>query len=183
MARALRIEYPGAVYHVMSRGNHDDLIFRDDADRETFLKCLGQAAQKTGWMIHAYVLMGNHYHLLLETPGGESSRGNEVAPRRLHSTIQRAAQALGASAAGALQGAECGWGRQFLFSDGRDLHSSESCPRPNRVARPSATFDLSMEQLSALSGASGQTPWLALGGEDAGKRGGKERRRFGAALL
>ena len=58
----------------MSRGNHGDLIFRDDSDREAFLKCLGQAAEKTGWLIHAYVLMGNHYHLLLETP-----RGNLVA--------------------------------------------------------------------------------------------------------
>jgi putative transposase len=74
MPRALRIEYPGAVYHVMSRGNHGDLIFRDESDREAFLKRLGQASEKTGWLIHAYVLMGNHYHLLLETP-----RGNLVA--------------------------------------------------------------------------------------------------------
>lgn len=58
----------------MSRGNHSNLIFRDVPDLEAFLKCLGQASEKTGWLIHAYVLMGNHYHLLLETP-----RGNLVA--------------------------------------------------------------------------------------------------------
>jgi REP element-mobilizing transposase RayT len=68
MARKLRIEYPGAVYHVMSRGDHQEAIYREDADRELFLKCLGEACAKTGWQIHAYVLMGNHYHLLLETP-------------------------------------------------------------------------------------------------------------------
>jgi REP element-mobilizing transposase RayT len=68
MARKLRIEYPGAVYHVMSRGDHQEAIYRDDADRTLFLRCLAEACEKTGWQIHAYVLMGNHYHLLLETP-------------------------------------------------------------------------------------------------------------------
>jgi REP element-mobilizing transposase RayT len=68
MARPLRIEYPGAVYHVMARGNHGQKIYRDDADRKLFLETLGEACHKTGWQIHAYVLMGNHYHLLLGTP-------------------------------------------------------------------------------------------------------------------
>lgn len=68
MARKIRIEYPGAVYHVMSRGDHQEAIYREDADRELFLRCLAEACEKTGWQIHAYVLMGNHYHLLLETP-------------------------------------------------------------------------------------------------------------------
>ncbi len=68
MARKVRIEYPGAVYHLMSRGDHQEAIFRDDEDRQLFLSCLEEACNKTGWQIHAYVLMGNHYHLLLETP-------------------------------------------------------------------------------------------------------------------
>jgi len=68
MARKVRVEFPGAVYHVMNRSNHQEPIFRDDADRNTFLKTLGEACEKTGWRVHAYVLMGNHYHLLLETP-------------------------------------------------------------------------------------------------------------------
>jgi len=67
MARSLRIEYAGAVYHAMARGNQGGLIFQDDADRRCFLETLGEACQKTGWRIHAYVLMGNHYHLLVET--------------------------------------------------------------------------------------------------------------------
>jgi REP element-mobilizing transposase RayT len=68
MPRKPRIEYPGAVYHVMSRGNRQEAIYRDDRDCEVFLDTLGEACAKTGWRIHAFVLMGNHYHLLLESP-------------------------------------------------------------------------------------------------------------------
>jgi putative transposase len=75
MARPLRIEYAGAVYHVMARGNQGHAIFRDDRDRRRFLETLGEACAKTGWRIHAYVLMGNHYHLLVETPEGNLVKG------------------------------------------------------------------------------------------------------------
>ena len=68
MARPLRIEYAGATYHVLARGNQGRAIYRDDQDRRRFLETLGEACAKAGWRIHAYVLMGNHYHLLLETP-------------------------------------------------------------------------------------------------------------------
>jgi REP element-mobilizing transposase RayT len=68
MARPLRIEFAGALYHVMARGNQRRVIFRDDQDYRRFLETLGAACQKTGWRVHAYVLMANHYHLLLETP-------------------------------------------------------------------------------------------------------------------
>ena len=75
MARALRIEYAGAVYHVMARGNQGRAVFRDDEDRRRFLETLAEACAKTGWRIHAYVLMGNHYHLLVETPEGNLVAG------------------------------------------------------------------------------------------------------------
>lgn len=75
MARKVRIEFPGAIYHVMSRGDHQEAIFRDDQDRRRFLETMGEACQQTGWRIHAYVLMGNHYHLLLETPEPNLSVG------------------------------------------------------------------------------------------------------------
>ena len=68
MPRQPRIEYAGAVYHVLSRGNRQEAIFADDSDRQTFLAMLGQTCGRTGWQVHAYVLMSNHYHLLLETP-------------------------------------------------------------------------------------------------------------------
>ena len=68
MARQIRMEYPGAAYHVMARGNQGRTIYADDEDRRKWLETLGEACEKTGWRIHAYVMMGNHYHLLVETP-------------------------------------------------------------------------------------------------------------------
>jgi len=68
MARKLRIQYPGAIYHVMNRGDQREPIFKDDADRERFLTTLGEACLKTGWQVHAYCLMANHFHLVVETP-------------------------------------------------------------------------------------------------------------------
>jgi REP element-mobilizing transposase RayT len=68
MARKIRIEYAGAAYHVMARGNQGQDIYADDRDRKLWLETLGQACEKTGWRIHAWVMMNNHYHLLLETP-------------------------------------------------------------------------------------------------------------------
>jgi putative transposase len=70
MARKVRIEYPGAVYHVMSRGDRREEIFRSDRDRFTFIDTLEEACERAGFLVHAYVLMPNHYHLLLETPEG-----------------------------------------------------------------------------------------------------------------
>jgi REP element-mobilizing transposase RayT len=68
MARKLRVEYPGAMYHVMNRGDRREPIFQDDKDRLGFLAALDEVCQKTGWQVHAYCLMPNHFHLVLETP-------------------------------------------------------------------------------------------------------------------
>ncbi|MGE5277091.1 MAG: REP-associated tyrosine transposase [Acidobacteriota bacterium] len=75
MARPLRLEFPGAVYHVTARGHDRTSIFREEADREKFLALLSTVRRDFGWEIHAYCLMGNHYHLLVETPMGDLSRG------------------------------------------------------------------------------------------------------------
>jgi putative transposase len=64
----MRVEYPGAIYHLMDRGDRREDIFIDDVDRQDFLKTLAEACQKTGWQVHAYCLMRNHFHLVLETP-------------------------------------------------------------------------------------------------------------------
>src|SRR5918995_620648 len=74
MARPLRIEYTGAYYHVTSRGNERKAIFRDDHDREKFLALLGRSAEEFYLRVHGYVLMDNHYHLLLETERGGLNR-------------------------------------------------------------------------------------------------------------
>ena len=75
MARPLRIEYPGAVYHVTSRGNARADIFADSADRQTFLLLLESVVNRFNWVCHAYCLMDNHYHLLIETSDGNLSMG------------------------------------------------------------------------------------------------------------
>ncbi len=68
MPRQLRIQYEGAIYHLMSRGDRREEIFRDHLDRKRFLETLGTACGKTGWQVHAYCLMSNHFHLVVETP-------------------------------------------------------------------------------------------------------------------
>ena len=77
MPRKLRVQYPGATYHVMNRGDRREPIFLGDPDRQLFLKTLAQACEKTNWQVHAYCLLGNHFHLVLETP-----RANLVAGMR-----------------------------------------------------------------------------------------------------
>jgi REP element-mobilizing transposase RayT len=68
MARKLRVEFPGAIYHVMNRGDRREEIFRDDQDRARFLETLAEVCAKTGWQVHAFCLMPNHFHLVVETP-------------------------------------------------------------------------------------------------------------------
>lgn len=75
MARPLRLEFPGALYHVTSRGNARAAIFVDDEDRGTFLGVLGEVVERYRWRCHAYCLMYNHYHLVVETPEGNLSLG------------------------------------------------------------------------------------------------------------
>jgi REP element-mobilizing transposase RayT len=75
MARALRTDFPGAVHHVTSRGNERRPIFVDDRDREIFLEFLGRAVTRFGWSLTAYVLMTNHFHLVVQTPEPNLSRG------------------------------------------------------------------------------------------------------------
>lgn len=65
MARPLRIEYEGALYHVTSRGDRQQAIFEDDAGRKKFLKILGRVVEQMRWRCHGYCLMDNHYHLIL----------------------------------------------------------------------------------------------------------------------
>jgi putative transposase len=75
MPRQLRVEYPGAIYHVMSRGDRQQDIYVDDVDRQDFLKTLAEACQKTGFQVHAYCLMRNHFHLVVETPNANLVAG------------------------------------------------------------------------------------------------------------
>jgi REP element-mobilizing transposase RayT len=75
MARPLRLEFEGALYHVTSRGDRRENIYEDDGDRSSFLDILGEVCGRFNWICHAYCLMSNHYHLLIETPDANLSKG------------------------------------------------------------------------------------------------------------
>jgi putative transposase len=75
MSRPLRLEFAGALYHITSRGNGRNLIYLQDDDFELFLQVLTDVCERYNWAVHAYCLMSNHYHLLVETPEANLSRG------------------------------------------------------------------------------------------------------------
>ena len=93
MARPLRLEFPGALYHVTSRGNAQDDIYLSDDDRVAWLATLGDVCRRFNWVCHAYCLMGNHYHILIETPEANLSKGmrqlNGVYTQWFNRTHQR----------------------------------------------------------------------------------------------
>lgn len=89
MARPLRIAFPYAVYHVTSRGNARQAIVEDDQDRTTLLALLAHVVDRFGWLCHAYCVMDNHYHLVLETPRPNLSQGMRQLNGRYTQTFNR----------------------------------------------------------------------------------------------
>jgi putative transposase len=75
MSRPLRLEFAGALYYIASRGNGRNLIYLQDDDFELFLQVLADVCERYNWVVHAYCLMSNHYHLLVETPDANLSQG------------------------------------------------------------------------------------------------------------
>lgn len=75
MARKVRLEYPGAIYHVINRGNYRAWVFETEGAKKAFEECLFEACTKSRWRLHAYVIMGNHFHLAVETPEGNLVAG------------------------------------------------------------------------------------------------------------
>jgi REP-associated tyrosine transposase len=78
MARTVRIQFPGAIYHVRTIGNSKQAVFLCDGDRWAFLRMLGSVVERYQWLCHGYCLMNNHYHLMIETPRGNLSSGMKV---------------------------------------------------------------------------------------------------------
>jgi len=93
MARPLRVEFAGALYHVTSRGDGREAIFLSDGDRRVFLDIVASIWERFNWVVHAYCLMTNHYHLLVETPDANLSKGmrqlNGVYTQRFNQTYNR----------------------------------------------------------------------------------------------
>jgi REP element-mobilizing transposase RayT len=75
MSRPVRIEFPGANYYVTSRGLNDKLVFRDNEDRAVFLNVLSGVVERFGWLLHSYVMLDSHYHLVVECPKANLSKG------------------------------------------------------------------------------------------------------------
>lgn len=90
MARSLRIEYPGALYHVTTRGNARQDIYLDEQDRLDFLRMLGDVVVRKGWVCHGYCLMTNHNHTLIQTPEPNLSRGMQLLNGRYAQSFNRA---------------------------------------------------------------------------------------------
>ena len=118
MARPLRIQFPGALYHVISRGNERQPIVRDDADREKRLDWLRRTVETYGWRLYAFVLMTNHEHLFVQTPEPNLSAGMQYLGgsytsyfnrrhRRSGEVVQRGVQA--GDGLGELFGLVCGY--------------------------------------------------------------------------
>lgn len=86
MPRPLRIEYAGACYHLMSRGDRRENIFLDEADRERFLELLGKVCGKNGWEVHAYCLMSNHWHAVVDA-AAQFGGGDALAAGNLYAKL------------------------------------------------------------------------------------------------
>jgi len=148
--RKLRIEYEGAICHVLNRGDRREPIFRDDADRKRFLETLDEACVKTDWQIHALCLMGNYFHLVVETPEGNLVEGMKWFSGHLHGAVQPAAQVVRSSVQRALQGAGGGCGSAGLLPHGVRVCALES--GAGEIAEAGAiAAGLRLEQLPLIS--------------------------------
>src|SRR3990167_5084236 len=98
MARPIRIEYPGALYHITSRGNEQKSIYVNDSDRRYFIALLEQTLKRFNWICYSYCLMDNHYHLLIETVDPTLSKGmrylNGVYTQRMNREYSRVGHLL-----------------------------------------------------------------------------------------
>ena len=138
MARKPRIEFAGAVYHVISRGDRGEAIYQDEEDRRLFLQFLGEVCERTGWLIHAFVAMTNHYHLL-GNPGGQFSGRDEMASRNVHPEIQSAPSPSGAFISRAVQGPANRWRGTRPFFAGEQLYPPQ--PGQSRPGQSQSTSE------------------------------------------
>jgi putative transposase len=154
VSRPLRLEFEGAVWHVTSRGNERRPVFRDDRDREAFLSILGRAAGLYRWRLHAYVLMRNHYHLLLETPEPTLSRGM----RQLNGLYTQAFNRRHRRAGHVFQGRF----KSILVE--KDAHLLELCRylvlNPVRANAVKSARDFPWSSFRSTAGLAPAPPWL-----------------------
>ena len=156
MARSLRLEFVGALYHLTGRGNARQKIFLDEEDRHRFLEFLGKEVEQQGWLLYAYCLMDNHYHLLLETP-----EPNRVAGRRrLNGVYTQAFNRRHRRVGHLLQG------RYKAILVDRDAYLLELCRyvvlNPVRAKAVKQPAQWPWSSYAATAGRASAPPWLAL---------------------
>lgn len=157
MSRPLRLEFPGALYHVTSRGHERGPIFRDAADRRHFLNLLASVIPDQAWLLHSYCLMGNHYHLLLETARPTLSRGMHTLNARYSQHFNRRHDRAGHVFEGRFQAIVVQKQPHLL-----ELHRYIvlNPVRAGLVRRP---LDWPWSNYRATSGAIAPPPWLEVG--------------------
>ncbi len=176
MARPLRIEYPGAYYHVTSRGNERKAIFRDDEDRAKFLELLGRVIEQFYLRLHAYVLMENHYHLLVQTPRGGLNRAlrylNGVYTQSFNRRHRRVGHLFQGRYKAILVDRE-----SYLLELSRYIHLN-----PWRIRKSEDPFTYRWSSLRAYAGATATPPWLTIK-EVLGYFGGKGKKGYKGFVL
>ncbi len=148
MARPLRLEFAGAVYHLTSRGNARQKIFFNDVDRELFLETLAHVVSRYSWICHAYCLMANHFHLLVETPKANLSIGMRQLNGIFTQSFNRRHRRVGHLFQGRFKS---DLGREGVIPlRALPLHSAQS----SADEKPDEDGSLEMEQLPGHSGIS-----------------------------
>ena len=156
MARPLRLEFAGALYHLTARGNARQKIFLDEEDRRCFLEFLGKEVEQQGWLLYAYCLMDNHYHLLLETPEPNLVAGM----RRLNGVYTQAFNRRHRRIGHLLQG------RYKAILVDKDAYLLELCRyivlNPVRAKAVKQPAQWRWSSYAATAGRASAPPWLAL---------------------
>jgi REP element-mobilizing transposase RayT len=174
VARKVRIQYPGAIYYVMNRGDRREAIFAGDHDRCRFLETFAAACQKTDWQVHAYCLMSNHFHLVIATPSPNLVMGMKWFLGTYTSRYNRRHGEFGHLFSGRYKALLVSGGqRQRLSQDRLRLRAFE--PDSRKVAEAGASaFGFSLEQFSSVFGLAGAAAGLAASGPAFGRVGDSE---------
>ena len=186
MARRLRVEYPGAIYHVMNRGDRREPIFQDERDRQMFLDTLGEACVKAGWQVHAYCLMGNHFHLVVETPQGHLVAGMKWFLGTYTSRFNRKHKVFGHLFSGRYKALIVdGSGTGYLRTVCEYVHLNPVRAKLVKPEEPLSAYRWSSYG-EYLKGSKRRPEWLRVdrvfGEMGIGRDDGRGRRRFGAWL-
>lgn len=173
MARPLRIEYPGAFYHVMNRGQRQEPIVLDDRDREHFLSDLARLSSQFHVLLHGYCLMTNHYHLILETPEGNLSRAVQWLNVAYAAYYNRRHQCAGHVFQGRFKSLLVD-ATTYLEALSRYIHLN-----PVRAGLVSCAWDYEWSSCRGFVGRAAVPPWLevnrVLGGFSATKKAAHRR--------